>query len=229
MEQDEKLFLLDQLKNQYSGEDIYAIADSYMQLVTKYKCAIKEVRTKFEVLNEELSMKNQRNPIHVIHSRIKTIYSTTDKLKRKKLDLTIDNIVNEVHDVAGIRIVCNFIDDIYEIADMLLKQDDIKLISYKDYIRQPKPNGYRSYHMIIEIPVFFSDSKEYFKVEVQLRTIAMDFWASLEHELKYKKNISEDVSSSISEQLFDCAQTISEMDSKMQDIKNQLYPKFPIY
>ena len=229
MEQREKLFLMDELRDLYSDEEIYKLSNDYQQLVTKYNCAIKEVRTKFEVLNEELSMKNQRNPIHVIHSRIKTIYSTTDKLKRKGLDLSIENIKNEVHDVAGIRIVCNFVDDIYEIADMLLKQDDIKLISYKDYIRQPKPNGYRSYHMIVEIPVFFSDSKELLKVEVQLRTIAMDFWASLEHELKYKKNLSEDVSNAISGQLTECALTIAEMDSKMQDIKNQLYPKYPIY
>ncbi|MBR5067677.1 MAG: GTP pyrophosphokinase family protein, partial [Lachnospiraceae bacterium] len=140
---------------------------------------------------------------------------------------SFDNIQDEIHDVADIRVICPFVDDIYEIADMILKQDDIKLVNYKDYIRAPKPTGYRSYHMIVEIPVFFSEHKEYLKVEVQLRTIAMDFWASLEHEMRYKKDLTEEISQSIYAQLLDCATTITEMDSKMQDIKNQIYPKYP--
>lgn len=226
MDHEERIMLFEQLSQNLPTEVIYSTVDDYQEMMTKYTCAIKEVRTKFEVLNEELSIKSKRNPIHAIYSRIKNIRSIVDKLDRKGLPFSLQNIQDEVSDVAGIRVICDFVDDIYEIADMLLLQDDIRLISYKDYIRAPKPNGYRSYHMIIEIPVFLSEGKEYMKVEVQLRTIAMDFWASLEHELKYKKDLAEDVSSSISAQLFDCAKTISDMDAKMQDIKNQLYPKF---
>lgn len=229
MEKEERDLLLDQLKANATPGDIIHMMEEYRQLMTKYGCAIREVRTKFEVLNDELSIKSNRNPIHAIHSRVKSPDSVIDKLDRKGLEFNLENIQSEIQDVAGIRVICDFVDDIYEIADMLLKQDDIKLISYKDYIRAPKPNGYRSYHMIVEIPVFFSDGRENLKVEVQLRTIAMDFWASLEHELKYKKDIDESVSASISTQLYECASTIAEMDSKMQDIKNQIYPKYPVW
>ena len=209
MQQDDKIFLYEQFQ-QYAVQEAMANSmEQFQQLVTKYGCAIKEVRTKFEVLNEELSIKSKR------------------KLQRKGLAFTLENMQNELNDVAGVRVICDFVDDIYEIADMLLKQDDIRLISYKDYIREPKPNGYRSYHMIVETPVFFSEGKEFLKVEVQLRTIAMDFWASLEHELKYKKDLSQIDSASISAQLLECATTIADMDSKMQEIKNQIYPKFP--
>ena len=188
MQSEENIMLINELKDQLSGEELIQVLDQYKELMTKYSCAIKEIRTKFEVLNEELQIKNKRNPIHAIYSRIKTIQSIRDKLNRKNLEFSFDNIQDEIHDVAGIRVICPFVDDIYEIADMILKQDDIKLVNYKDYIRAPKPNGYRSYHMIVEIPVFFSEHKEYLKVEVQLRTIAMDFWASLEHEMRYKKD-----------------------------------------
>ena len=229
MEKDERQLIVNQLKARVAPDEIISTMEEYKQLMTKYGCAIQEVRTKFEVLNDELSIKSNRNPIHAIHSRVKSPESVLDKLNRKNLSFTLENIQQELSDVAGIRVICDFVDDIYEIADMLLKQDDIKLINYKDYIRAPKPNGYRSYHMIVEIPVFFSEGRENLKVEVQLRTIAMDFWASLEHELRYKKDLDEIVSSSISAQLLECASTIADMDSKMQDIKNQLYPKYPVY
>lgn len=229
MEKDERQLIVNQLKARVAPDEIISTMEEYKQLMTKYGCAIREVRTKFEVLNDELSIKSNRNPIHAIHSRVKSPESVLDKLNRKNLSFTLENIQQELSDVAGIRVICDFVDDIYEIADMLLKQDDIKLINYKDYIRAPKPNGYRSYHMIVEIPVFFSEGRENLKVEVQLRTIAMDFWASLEHELRYKKDLDEIVSSSISAQLLECASTIADMDSKMQDIKNQLYPKYPVY
>ncbi len=229
MEKDERQLIVNQLKARVAPDEIISTMEEYKQLMTKYGCAIREVRTKFEVLNDELSIKSNRNPIHAIHSRVKSPESVLDKLNRKNLSFTLENIQQELSDVAGIRVICDFVDDIYEIADMLLKQDDIKLINYKDYIRAPKPNGYRSYHMIVEIPVFFSEGRENLKVEVQLRTIAMDFWASLEHELRYKKDLDESVSSSISAQLLECASTIADMDSKMQDIKNQLYPKYPVF
>lgn len=227
MQQDDKILLYEQFQQYAVQEAMANSTEQFQQLVTKYGCAIKEVHTKFEVLNEELSIKSNRNPIHAIKSRIKNPKSIIDKLRRKGLAFTLDNMQNELNDVAGVRVICDFVDDIYEIADMLLKQDDIRLISYKDYIREPKPNGYRSYHMIVETPVYFSEGKEFLKVEVQLRTIAMDFWASLEHELKYKKDLSQIDSVSIGVQLLECANTIADMDAKMQDIKNQIYPRFP--
>lgn len=227
MENDNRILLYRLLQNNFPPEELDSIIEEYGQLMTRYNCAIREIRTKFEVLNDELSIRSNRNPIHAIHTRIKSPRSILEKLQRKDMDFSIENMKNELSDIAGVRIICDFVDDIYEIADMLLKQDDIRLISYKDYLREPKSNGYRSYHMIVEVPVFFSEGKEMLKVEVQLRTIAMDFWASLEHELKYKKDIAPEVSSSISSQLLDCANTIAEMDSKMQDIKNQIYPRFP--
>ena len=219
--------ILQQADTILQQEDIFTNIDEWQDMMTKYNCAIREIRTKFEVLNDELSMKNKRNPIHGIYSRIKTPRSIIDKLHRKGLALTIENVKTEINDIAGVRVICDFADDIYEIADMLLKQDDVKLITYKDYIRAPKPNGYRSYHMIVETPVYFSDGKENLKIEVQLRTIAMDFWASLEHELRYKKDLSEEVSSQISAELLACANTITDVDVQMMSIKNKLYPKFP--
>ncbi len=215
------------LFEQMSDSDFFSTAENalreYQALITKYNCAIREVRTKFEVLNDELSIKSNRNPIHAIHSRIKEPRSIREKLERKELPFSLENVREKINDVAGIRVICNFVDDIYKIADMLLQQDDITLIQCKDYIRNPKPNGYRSYHMLVEIPVFFSDGKELMKVEIQLRTIAMDFWASLEHELKYKKDLAVENSTTIGVRLLECANTIAEMDSKMQDIKNQIF------
>lgn len=210
-----------------SSDEVFESIAEWQEMMTKYNCAIREIRTKFEVLNDELSIRSNRNPIHGIYSRIKSPRSIMDKLHRKGLDITLDNIQTEIHDIAGVRVICDFADDIYEIADMLLKQDDIKLLTYKDYIRAPKENGYRSYHMIIETPVFFSDGKEMMKVEVQLRTIAMDFWASLEHELRYKKDLDKKTLAQISADLLNCANTISEVDNQMMNIKDKLYPKYP--
>ena len=209
-----------------SPDEVFASISEWQEMMTKYNCAIREIRTKFEVLNDELSIRSNRNPIHGIYSRIKSPRSIMAKLHRKGLDITLDNIKTEIHDIAGVRVICDFADDIYEIADMLLKQDDIKLLTYKDYIRAPKENGYRSYHMIIETPVFFSDGKEMMKVEVQLRTIAMDFWASLEHELRYKKDLDKKTLAQISADLLNCANTIADVDNQMMGIKDKLYPKY---
>ena len=219
--------VLKQAESLMHEEDLFASISEWQELMTKYNCAIREIRTKFEVLNDELSIKSNRNPIHAIYSRIKTPRSILEKLHRKGLPLTLENVRSEINDIAGVRVICDFADDIYEIADMLLKQDDVRLISYKDYIRAPKPNGYRSYHMIVETPVFFSDGKEDLKVEVQLRTIAMDFWASLEHELRYKKDLDQKTLNRISEDLLNCANTIADVDNQMMGIKDQLYPKYP--
>ena len=161
----------------------------FRKLMMKYRCAIREVQTKLEVLNEDFSVRNNRNPIEALSSRIKTPESIVEKLHRNHWPITTKSIHDNLHDVAGVRVICSFVDDIYYIADVLLKQDDIRLIRKKDYIKYPKPNGYRSLHLIIEIPIFLSDKKEYMQVEVQIRTIAMNFWASLEHKVRYKKDI----------------------------------------
>ena len=166
-------------------------ARQFRELNMRYTCAIREVKTKLEVLNDELSVRNSRNPIEMIKSRIKRPLSIVEKLQRRDLPVTVESMMQNLDDIAGIRVICSFIDDIYEISKMLARQDDVKVIAIKDYIRCPKENGYRSYHMIIEVPVYFSDSKKQIRVEVQIRTIAMDFWASLDHQLKYKKDLED--------------------------------------
>lgn len=196
-------------------------ARQFQQVMMMYTCAIREVKTKLEVLNDELSVKNQRNPIEMIKSRVKKPISIVEKLQRRGFEVSLDSMVKNLDDVAGIRIICSFVDDIYEVASMLARQDDVKIMAVKDYIKNPKPNGYRSYHMIIEIPVFFSDSKKPMRVEVQIRTIAMDFWASLDHQLKYKKSFIDD-NGEISEELRKCAEVISQTDEKMLEIRKKI-------
>ena len=198
-------------------------ARQFQQAMMRYTCAIREVKTKLEVLNDELSVKNQRNPIEMIKSRVKKPVSIVEKLQRRGFEVSLDSMEKNLDDVAGIRIICSFVDDIYEVADMLVRQDDVTVIMVKDYIKNPKPNGYRSYHMIIEIPVFFSDSKKPIRVEVQIRTIAMDFWASLDHQLKYKKSFIDD-NGEISEELRKCANVIAETDQKMLAIRKRIAP-----
>ena len=195
-------------------------AKEFQRVMMMYTCAIREVRTKLEVLNDELSVKNQRNPIEMIKSRVKKPLSIVEKLRRRGLEVSLDSMTKNLDDVAGVRIICSFLDDIYEVAEMLVRQDDVNVIAIKDYIKNPKPNGYRSYHMIIEVPVFFSDSKKAMRVEVQIRTIAMDFWASLDHQLKYKKKVSDDLD--ISERLKHCADVIAQTDVMMLDIRKQI-------
>ena len=186
-------------------------ARQFQQAMMRYTCAIREVKTKLEVLNDELSVKNQRNPIEMIKSRVKKPKSIVEKLQRRGFEISLESMEKNLDDVAGIRIICSFLDDIYEVADMLISQDD----------QNPKPNGYRSYHMIIEIPVFFSDSKKPIRVEVQIRTIAMDFWASLDHQLKYKKSFIDD-NGEISEELKQCAEVIAGTDVKMLEIRKKI-------
>ena len=196
-------------------------ARQFQQAMMRYTCAIREVKTKLEVLNDELSVKNQRNPIEMIKSRVKKPKSIVEKLQRRGFEISLESMEKNLDDVAGIRIICSFLDDIYEVADMLIRQDDVKVIAVKDYIQNPKPNGYRSYHMIIEIPVFFSDSKKPIRVEGQIRTIAMDFWASLDHQLKYKKSFIDD-NGEISEELKQCAEVIAGTDVKMLEIRKKI-------
>ena len=200
-------------------------AFEFQELMMMYSCAIREMRTKLEVLNDELSVHHQRNPIEFITSRVKKPLSIVEKLHRYGVPVSVESVEKNLNDVAGVRVICSFIDDIYTVADMLLRQDDITLIKKKDYIEHPKDNGYRSLHLIIEIPVFFSNQKKNMRVEVQIRTIAMDFWASFDHQLKYKQNI-EDVENTdgLSAELKECADIIAQTDARMQAIKNKIYP-----
>ena len=192
----------------------------FRQMMMMYSCAIKEIKTKLQVLNDELSIKRQRNPIEFIKTRVKQPDSIASKLRRKGYPVTVQSVFENLSDVAGVRVICAFIDDIYKVADMLTAQDDIELIKRKDYIKNPKMNGYRSLHLIIEVPVFFSDHKEQIRVEVQIRTIAMDFWASLEHQLKYKKDI--DGAESIMYELRACADVINRTDYHMQSLRDRI-------
>lgn len=219
--------------NKELGEDFFAnvldyrnsnetiqMFEKFNQIMCWYGCAIREVRTKLEVLNDEFQSTTARNPIDNIKSRIKKPLSIYEKLQRRGFPVTMDSILTNMHDVAGIRVICPFIDDIYTVADMLIAQDDITLIQRKDYIKNPKENGYRSLHLVVEVPIFLSTGKQMIKVEVQIRTIAMNFWASLEHQIHYKKS-QEDVEDVVS-QLTDCANVIYETDMKMQEIRKQL-------
>lgn len=194
--------------------------EPFNRLMMQYNCAIMEIETKLHVLNEEFSLDHNRNPIEDIHSRIKKPLSIVDKLRRKGYPFTLESVEQNLQDIAGVRVVCSFPEDIYDVRDMLLSQDDIHLIEEKDYIKNPKGNGYRSLHLIVEIPIFLSHGKKMVTVEIQIRTIAMDCWASLEHKMKYKKNIKNP--ESISERLKHCADISFELDSQMQAIRREI-------
>ena len=188
----------------------------YKELMAYYRCAIMEIETKFKVLNEELSIQYDRNPIETIKSRLKTPESIFDKIARKGCPLTVESIEENITDIAGVRVICSFPSDIYMLADAFEKQDDIHVITRKDYISNPKPNGYRSLHLIVDTPIFLHDRKRYMKVEVQFRTIAMDWWASTEHKIRYKKDILE--SESFKHELADCARIAAELDQRMEQL-----------
>lgn len=196
----------------------------YMELMNKYRCAMMEVETKLKVLNAEFSLQYDRNPFETIKTRLKSPVSIIKKLNRKgdlKDESTLAGVIEEtLYDVAGIRVICAFQEDIYKLAELLIKQDDIQLIRTKDYIKNPKPNGYRSLHLILEVPVFLKDGKTPVKVEVQFRTIAMDFWASVDHKLRYKKDIANEAK--IVEKLRECADVISGLDEEMQQIRSMI-------
>ena len=194
-------------------------ATKFYNLMMMYRCAIREIQTKLEVLDDEFSVENNRNPISFIKTRIKKPNSIYNKLQKMGHDFTTENIQTYLNDVAGVRIVCAFIDDIYMLADCLIRQDDVTLIEMKDYIRNPKGNGYRSLHLIISVPIFLQNEKRNVKVEVQLRTIAMEFWANLEHQMRYKKELSPELLEKISTELGACAETSAELDLRMQEIR----------
>lgn len=205
---------------QIQAEQLKA-SESFNRLMMEYEAAIMEMETRLKVLNTEFSQAYKRNPFESIKSRLKSISSIYEKLGRRGLPITVESIQENLTDVAGLRVICSFPDDIYRLAELITMQDDITLVREKDYIKNPKPNGYRSLHLILEVPIFLSREKKQMKVEVQFRTIAMDFWASLEHKLKYKRDVAH--ATEIGRQLKACADSIETLDYQMQQIRDQIY------
>ena len=206
-----------ELEGENTLEEIEEKSRAFVKLITYYKCAIMEVETKFNVLNQEYSHDFDRNPINNIQSRIKRPQSIKEKMERYDYPKTVESIEANLNDIAGVRVICAFPEDVYTLADAFLKQDDITLIAKKDYIANPKKNGYRSLHLIVSIPIFLSQGRREMKVEVQLRTIAMDFWASLEHQMRYKKDVC--FTKEMEQELFECAQISAALDSRMDKLR----------
>ena len=202
-------------RNNYNDQ-----VDSWNEVLLIYRSALKEINTKLEILNDEFQHVHRYNPIEHIKSRIKTSESIVKKLKKKGYESTIENMVEYVDDIAGIRIICSFTSDIYHIAEMLVNQNDIKVLEVKDYIKTPKQSGYKSYHMLVSIPIYLSDSVVDTKVEIQIRTIAMDFWASLEHKIHYK--FEGNAPEHIQDELVECARMVSDLDTKMQSLNEEV-------
>lgn len=194
--------------------------DSWKEVNLIYNAALKQMETKMEILNEEFQHVHQYNPIEHIKARMKTPESIVKKLKRHGRESTIENMVNHINDIAGIRIICSFTSDIYRIAEMIREQKDLKVIGTKDYITYPKASGYRSYHMIVTVPVYLSDRIVDAKVEVQIRTVAMDFWASLEHKIHYK--LEGDAPEHIRNELIECARMVMDLDARMLSLNEQI-------
>lgn len=189
-------------------------------LLTYYRSAMMEVETKFKVLDEQFSLSYDRNPIEYISTRLKSIDQIYDKARRKNIPITLSDIEKNIYDIAGVRVVCPFEKDIYTLKDAILSHDDVTLFEERDYIKNPKKSGYRSLHLIVEVPIYLDEGKRQMKVEIQLRTMAMDQWASLEHRLMYKKDIPEDIASSLKEKLLECANLNKELDKTMQEVKD---------
>ncbi len=206
--------------------NILNTAKEFQHILMLYEGGIKQITTKFEILTDEFECNHERNPISSISSRVKDPMSIAEKLQRKGLPVTLDNMVNKLYDIAGIRVTCPFISDVYHVMQMLLQQDDVTLVELKDYIKHPKKNGYRSLHIIVKVSVYFSEMRREIPVEIQIRTIAMDFWASLEHQLHYKKDYV--MPKSIDRQLKKCADTIAGTDIKMQKLAKNI-PGFVDY
>ena len=210
---------LDELRK-IDAKDVDAISErlnDFSTMMAYYRCAIMEIETKFNVLNEEFSLQYDRNPINGMKSRLKSLASIKGKMEKKGLPFTVEDIEENINDIAGIRVICSFPNDVYMLAAALLKQDDITLVKKKDYIENPKPNGYRSLHLIVSVPIFLAKEKRPMKVEIQLRTIAMDFWASLEHQLRYKKDF--EFTENMAKELLYCADLSAELDSKMESLR----------
>jgi putative GTP pyrophosphokinase len=220
IERSKASYIFDGVTGDVLPADMVKIINSYVETENLYTSAIREISTKLENLNDEFKYTKDRNPIHQIKSRVKTPMSIFYKLQRRGFELNVESAKTNLTDIAGVRIICSYIDDIYLIADLLTSQDDIEVIRRTDYIKNPKPNGYRSLHLIVTVPVFLSDRTELVKVEVQIRTIAMDFWASLEHELTYK--LTGKKTKAVLKELKECADVIAETDNRMQNLYNNI-------
>lgn len=203
------------------GEHVFDDEARYQEVMLRYHCAILEMRTKLEVLSRDLEARYRRNPIEFIETRLKKPSSIARKLQRFGLEVNVDNMISRLSDIAGLRVLCAYIDDIYEIARMLARQQDVNVITVKDYIKSPKSNGYRSYHMIVEIPVYFSDQALPVRCEIQIRTIAMDFWATLDHDMQYKKQVED--AEEIMRELKECADIIHNTDEKMMRLRERIH------
>ncbi len=198
----------------------YEDVNSWNTVILLYNSALKEIETKLQILNDEFQHVHQYNPIEHIKSRLKTPESIVNKLKRRGYESTIANMVKYVNDIAGVRIICSFTSDIYRIADMMARQNDISVLSIKDYIKNPKDSGYKSFHMIVSVPIFLSNETMETKVEIQIRTVAMDFWASLEHKINYKYDGT--VPEHIKRELSECAEMVSDLDAKMMSLNEEI-------
>lgn len=200
--------------------EIQRQSKDFIKLMSYYKCAMMEIETKFNVLNEEYSLAHDRNPISSIKTRLKKPASIKEKLERRGLPVSVESMEENLTDIAGVRVICSFPEDVYTLAGALLQQDDVRLIIMKDYIANPKPNGYRSLHMIVEVPIFLALEKRMMKAEIQLRTIAMDFWASLEHQLCYKKDI--EFTQGMAQELYECAKISADLDLRMDSLRKNV-------
>ena len=205
---------------QQMSTEFQRMMDDFLSIQCRYSAAMKEVQTKLEILDDEFQMKHRRNPIHHIESRLKSIHSIVEKLGRKQHAVSMQSAMENLNDIAGIRVICSYVQDVYTVARLLTTQDDVRLKEMRDYIQHPKPNGYRSLHLIIEIPVFLQEGRILVPVEVQIRTIAMDFWASLEHDLRYKArgHVPQDICAELQQ----VGQDIAVLDDKMQTIHDRI-------
>ena len=213
-------FAMDRL-SEHDEEQLIESAMQLQQVMLLYEAGIREIKTKLDILSDESRISGKPSPIDSIKSRIKTPRSIIGKLKRRGYPISLQSMMENLNDIGGIRVICPFIEDIYTVADMLMRQDDLTLIEKKDYIQNPKPNGYRSLHLILEVPIFLSERTQPVRIELQLRTIAMDFWASLEHQLRYKSDVK--VPPQISDDLKACADVIAATDEEMQRIAKELH------
>lgn len=207
--------------------ETYNQLDQWTTVMFLYNSALKAINTKIEILNNEFIHLYNYNPIEHIKSRLKTPESIVKKLKRGGYEVTIPNMIEHLSDIAGIRIICSFSPDIYRIAEMIARQSDVTVLVVKDYIKNPKPNGYKSYHMVVTIPIYLSDGPVDTKVEIQIRTIAMDFWASLEHKIRYKKNIPEDKALYLQNEMLECAEISADLDRRMQNVRDVISKNVP--
>ena len=203
-------------------QQLHADYDPVYNMLMNYQCAVMEVETKFNILNNRLSIQGEHNPIESVKSRVKDLDSIIRKLEKLHLPITLESVEENLQDVAGVRVVCSFIDDIYRIEECFLTQEDITLVKRKDYIKNPKPSGYRSLHLIVKTPIYTENGKKDMFVEVQMRTIAMDFWASLEHKLRYKKNLNPQTAEKLAKELEACAEESARLDERMLRVRERI-------